>query len=240
MNGARSLMKFYVGMSGYSYKEWKGSFYPDDLPDKDMLRHYAEKLPAVEINNTFYRLPRASVIETWGKQVKDGFRFSIKASRRITHMKRLRNTEDETGYLLKTVAALGDRLGAVLFQLPPFLQKDVAKLQAFLPLIPDHVQAAFEFRHDSWMDDDVLQCLQDRNCALCLADAEEGETKIVSTADWGYARLRRASYSDEELAEWAEQLRSRRWNEAYVFFKHEEAVAGPELADRFLHLTASG
>jgi uncharacterized protein YecE (DUF72 family) len=231
-------MKFRVGTSGYSYKEWKGNFYPDDLPAKEMLRHYATKLPAVEINNTFYRLPRASVLETWADQVPGEFRFAIKASRRITHMKRLRNAEDETGYLLKTLASLGDKLGVVLFQLPPYLHKDVGKLAAFLEQIPRDVRAAFEFRHRSWLDDEVYRCLEGRGRALCATDGEDGaKTTVIGTADWGYARFRLPEYTDEELSGWADRFRGEAWKEAYVFFKHEEDTAGPDLAVRFIELT---
>jgi uncharacterized protein YecE (DUF72 family) len=230
-------MKIWAGTSGYSYKEWKGNFYPSDLPAKDMLAHYGERLPAVEINNTFYRLPKKSMVEAWGSRVPDGFRFAIKASRRITHMKRLRNAEDETAYLLETAGVLGSRLGAVLFQLPPYLQADVDRLRAFLDTLPSGTRAAFEFRHPSWMDDAVFAALSDRNCALCIADTEEGSgSGVVRTADWGYLRLRRPDYGDDALRDWKRSMSGTDWTEAFVFFKHEDAGAGPAMALRLLAL----
>jgi uncharacterized protein YecE (DUF72 family) len=229
-------MKIWAGTSGYSYKEWKGNFYPSGLAAKDMLSHYGERLPAVEINNTFYRLPRTSVMETWAAQVPEGFRFAIKASRRITHMKRLKNAEDETGYLLETAGVLGPRLGAVLFQLPPYLEADTGRLRGFLDTLPPDTRAAFEFRHPSWMETPVLEALAERNCALCIADTEEGSPGIVRTADWGYLRLRRPAYTDAELGDWKRAMSAEDWTDAFVFFKHEDDGAGPEMALRLLAL----
>lgn len=230
-------MKLYAGTSGYSYSEWKGSFYPEKLPAAKMLAFYAERLPAVEINNTFYRLPKIELLESWAAQVPPGFRFAIKAARRITHIKRLQDAAEETTYLLDTLRALGERLGVVLFQLPPYLRKDVARLEAFVQLLPPGTRAAFEFRHPSWLGDDVLACLHARELALCVADTDEGPVDtIASTAPWGYVRLRRAQYSDAELRAWVERLHHARWEQAFVFFKHEDAAAGPRLAGRFLEL----
>ena len=203
-----------------------------------MLRFYAERLPAVEINNTFYRLPKASVLEAWTGQVPDGFRFAVKASRRITHEKRLKEVADETEYLLRTTATLGVRLGPLLFQLPPNLRKDADRLARFVALLPEGTRAAFEFRHPSWFDEEIFAHLRGRNLALCIADAEGddagAETRIVSTASWGYLRLRRPDYGQADLARWAEQVRSQRWDDAYVFFKHEDEGVGPKLAASFL------
>ncbi len=228
-------MKLCVGTSGYSYKEWKGSFYPQDMGAKDMLAYYATQLPAVEINNTFYRLPRASVLETWADSVPEDFRFSIKASRRITHMKRLKDAGEETGYLLRTVGTLGDRLGVILFQLPPFLKKDLPRLEEFTRLLTDGTRAVFEFRHPSWFTDDVLKCLRERGCALCTAETDDGpQPELVPTASFGYLRLRRAHYSTAELTAWAKKIQAQPWQEAYVFFKHEDEGAGPALAGQFL------
>ena len=185
-------MRFSVGTSGYSYKEWKGHFYPEDLAADQMLRFYATKLPAVEINNTFYRLPKASVLENWAEQVPGDFRFALKASRRITHLKRLKEADEETDYLLRTVQTLGDRLGVILFQLPPYLKKDLPRLQQFLELLDDTTRAAFEFRDESWFDDEVFDALRQHGCALCLSDVDdEPAPELVSTAGWGYFRLRR-------------------------------------------------
>ena len=228
-------MNLLVGTSGYSYKEWKGGFYPEDLPATEMLRHYGTQLPAVEINNTFYRLPRASVVESWASQVPEDFRFAIKASQRITHKKRLRNAEDETGYLFKTLDGLKGRLGAVLFQLPPYVHKDVAKLSAFLPLIPEGVRAAFEFRHESWMDEEVHETLERHNAAWCLTDAYD-PSESISTADWGYVRFRDVDQTDSQLSRWLKCFAGHQWDPVYAFFKHEESIEGPEQARRFLDL----
>ncbi len=230
-------MKLSVGTSGYSYKEWKGSFYPETLPAGDMLRFYAERLPAVEINNTFYRLPKESVLTAWAEQVPGDFRFVLKASQRITHIKRLKEADDETAYLLRTAGVLGDRLGAILFQLPPHLRKDLPRLERFLDLVAGHTRAAFEFRHPSWFDDDVFTSLRDHACALCIADAADApEPEIVGTAAWGYLRLRRPNYGDGDLEAWVQRVRSQPWEEAFVFFKHEDEGAGPKLAQSFLRL----
>jgi uncharacterized protein YecE (DUF72 family) len=230
-------MRLSVGTSGFSYKEWKGSFYPDDLPATEMLRYYSAKLPAVEINNTFYRMPRSSVLESWLEQVGGPFRFVLKASRRITHFKRLNDTVDETDYLFSTAAALGDHLGAVLFQLPPNMKKDAERLSEFLRLIPKGYRAAMEFRHDSWFDDEVLGLLGAHDVALCAAETDEKEAPAkIDTATWGYARLRRTEYDDEQLLAWASRIAEQEWEEAFVFFKHEGAGTGPRLAARFLEL----
>jgi uncharacterized protein YecE (DUF72 family) len=229
-------MQLHVGTSGYSYKEWKGPFYPEDLSAGDMLRYYAGRLGAVEINNTFYRLPEASVLEAWCEQVPEGFRFSIKASRKITHFKRLKpEAQDETGYLVQTVQTLAERLGTLLFQLPPNMKADVDRLSAFLALLPSGLPAAFEFRHDSWKDDAVYDLLREHGCALVCADTEDsdGDEPIVRTADWGYLRLRRPSYGPEDLQRWADAIRDQGWEEAFVFFKHEDEGAGPRMAERF-------
>jgi uncharacterized protein YecE (DUF72 family) len=227
-------MHVWAGTSGYSYKEWKGSFYPEKLAAADMLAHYARRLSAVEINNTFYRLPKTSVLDAWAAQVPEGFRFVIKASRRITHLKRLKDVDEETGYLLETVTTLGPRLGALLFQLPPNLKRDLDRLDAFLALLPRGPRAAFEFRHESWLDDEVFARLRARDCALCVADTEDGlDAPAISTASWGYLRLRRPEYSDAELDEWAARVRGQTWSDAFIFFKHEDEASGPLLAEAF-------
>jgi len=233
-------VNLYVGTSGYSYKEWKGSFYPEKLAAKNMLAYYASRLPAVEINNTFYRLPQANVLESWTQQVPSGFKFSVKASQRITHFKRLQNVEEETRYLFDTVAALGDKLGVMLFQLPPNMKKDLPRLQAFLETLPTTVRSAFEFRHPTWFEDDVLELLSQRNLALCTSDTDDMPvTHIDRTADWGYLRLRRVSYSEANLSEWLQRIREQNWDEAFVFFKHEDEASGPKLAAQFIELAKS-
>ena len=230
-------MTLYVGTSGYSYKEWKGSFYPEKLPAKEMLPFYATRLPAVEINNTFYRLPQRSMLENWKDQVPAGFKFSLKASQRITHFKRLNEVEEETGSLLDAAAALEDRLGPVLFQLPPNMKKDLPRLESFLPCLPSGIQATFEFRHPTWFDDNVLELLSRNNFALCISDTDDlPVSHIDKTADWGYLRLRRVNYSDENLAEWFKRVGDQNWSNAFVFFKHEDEGTGPRLAGQFLRL----
>ena len=230
-------MKLHVGTSGYSYKEWKGNFYPEDLPAKEMLSYYSRRLPAVEINNTFYRLPQPGMIENWKTQVPARFRFSIKATQRITHIKRLNNVADETKYLLETAALLEQRLGVVLFQLPPNMKKDSARLKAFLSLLPADVRSAFEFRHETWFDDEVLTLLHAKDCALVVSDTDEKPlTEIVSTAKWGYLRLRRTAYEENDLGQWLQRVREQKWKDAFVFFKHEDEGTGPKLAARFLEL----
>jgi uncharacterized protein YecE (DUF72 family) len=230
-------MEIRTGTSGFSYKEWKGAFYPEDLANDAMLAFYGERLPAVEINNTFYRLPKASVLAGWAESVPAEFRFAIKASRRITHFKRLKSPVEETAYLVGTVGVLGPRLGALFFQLPPNFKQDTSRLVDFLALLPAGTPAAFEFRHPSWFDDATYTALADRNCALCLADSgEEGDAPRVATADWGYLRLRREAYDEAALADWRDWLTSQSWQRALVFFKHEDAATGPRLAGRFLEL----
>ncbi len=234
-------MRLSVGTSGFSYQEWKGGFYPADLPAGDMLRFYSERLPAVEINNTFYRMPRASVLESWVEQVGDRFRFVLKASRRITHFKRLGDVGEETDYLFSTAAALGPQLGAILFQLSPTMKQDMPRLMAFLPLVPKGFRAAIEFRHDSWHDDEVYAALADHDVALCVVETDDKEaSEVLSTASWGYLRLRRTEYDEGRLASWARRVHSQPWEEAFVFFKHEEAGVGPRLAGRFLELAGVG
>lgn len=230
-------MNLHVGTSGYSYKEWKGSFYPEKLPAKDMLNYYASRLPAVELNNTFYRLPKKTMVEAWKEQVPEDFRFSIKASQRITHFKRLKEVEDETKYLLETVSVLEDCLGVVLFQLPPNMKKDLSRLETFLDCLPGTIKAAFEFRHQTWMEEDVLELLKSKNHALCISDTDDLPiTHIDRTADWGYLRLRRVAYSGSSLKEWLQRIRDQNWEEAFVFFKHEDEGTGPKLAAEFIRL----
>jgi uncharacterized protein YecE (DUF72 family) len=230
-------MKLHVGTSGYSYKEWKGNFYPEDLPAKEMLSYYSSRLPAVEINNTFYRLPQPGMIENWKAQVPARFRFSIKATQRITHIKRLNNVADETKYLLETASLLAQRLGVVLFQLPPNMKKDFERLKNFLDLLPVEVRTAFEFRHETWFDDEVFGLLREHDCALVVSDTDEKPlTGITGTAKWGYLRLRRTAYEENDLVEWLKRVREQKWKDAFVFFKHEDEGTGPKLAAQFLDL----
>jgi uncharacterized protein YecE (DUF72 family) len=232
-------MRVLVGTSGYSYKEWKGSFYPEDIKSEGMLRYYAERLPTVEINNTFYRMPTKALVEKWAQEVPESFTFVLKVSQRVTHQKRLRDAGDDVAYFFETAGELGARLGPALFQLPPNLKKDAERLRDFLAILPEGRPAAFEFRHESWFDDEIYDALRARGAALCAADTDESGDEgapIVPTAGWGYLRLRRADYSDADLAAWADRVRAQGWDRAFVFFKHEDAGKGPALAARFRDL----
>jgi uncharacterized protein YecE (DUF72 family) len=238
-------MRVQVGTSGFAYKEWRGSFYPEKIRERDMLRYYAERLSAVEINNTFYRLPVRETLLRWKEQVPGGFTFVLKASQRITHRQRLSPESAETvAYLFETASALGERLGPVFFQTPPFLKKDAARLREFLALLPAGRPVAFEFRHESWFDEEVYSVLRARNAALVTADKDEVgrvSPEIVATADWGYLRLRRCDYDDGALDAWAERILARPWQSAFVFFKHEEgsALAWPAI-ERFARRLEGG
>ena len=230
-------MTLYVGTSGYSYKEWKGSFYPEKIPAKEMLRFYSERLSTVEINATFYRMPQPSMLENWKEQVPGSFRFALKAPQRITHIKRLKETGEETKYFFETASVLADQFGVVLFQLPPNMKKDLPRLETFLAQLPPATRAAFEFRHLTWFDDDVLDLLRSQNRALAVSDTDDlPTTHIDKTADWGYLRLRRVQYSEANLVEWLGRIRDQHWQETFLFFKHEEAGTGPKLAAQFLQL----
>jgi len=233
-------MQVWVGTSGFSYAAWKGTFYPEDLSAKKMLSYYGSRLPAVEINNTFYRMPRESVLEKWAESVPDGFRFALKASRRITHFKRLKGAEEEIEYFVQTATALADRAGAILYQLPPNFKRDDECLKDFVAALPNPGTSAFEFRHPSWFADPVFEILRERNAALCLAETDEGDdAPIVETADWSYLRLRKTAYTPAELDTWAGRVRDSSWERVYAFFKHEDAGVGPALAEQFVELTSS-
>lgn len=230
-------MSLFVGTSGYSYKEWKGSFYPEKLPAKDMLPYYAERLKSVELNNTFYRMPKREMVESWKQQVPDDFRFSVKASQRITHFKRLKEVSEETKFMLDIVSALEDRLGVVLFQLPPNMKKDIERLDTFLAQLPKDLRATFEFRHPTWFEDDVIELLRRHNHPLCVSDTDDLPTNhIDKTADWGYLRLRRVQYSDADLKQWIDRINAQNWTDTFVFFKHEDEATGPKLAGEFVSL----
>jgi uncharacterized protein YecE (DUF72 family) len=213
-----------AGASGYSFKEWKGTFYPEKIKPEDMLAFYAEQLPTVEINNTFYQMPKVAVLETWVGSSPESFRFAIKASRRITHMARLKADEaaNSVEFLYRNLAALGAKRGPVLFQLPPFLKKDLPRLTEFLHLLPAGHAAAFEFRNDGWFADDVYDALKRAGAALCLSEREDNAPPpFVETAPWGYVRLRLETYSDDDLKQWARRLEATSWREIYVYAMHE-------------------
>lgn len=233
-------MKFLVGTSGYAYKEWKGSFYPAKLPQKEMLAYYATQFSTVEVNYTFRQLPSPNVVAAWAEQTPESFRFVLKARQVITHFKRLQGAEKETDDFLRMASILQERQGPILFQLPPNFKKDVSRLATFLSYLNGRTKVAFEFRHASWFDEDVYACLREHGAALCVADAEDlPAADLVPTASWGYVRLRDEGYADKDLREWAKRIDCQSWDEAYVFFKHEDSGAGPKLASRFLELAGA-
>jgi len=220
-----------IGTSGYSYKEWKGVFYPEDLKASEMLSYYAERLGTVEINNTFYRLPTRKLLEGWASQVPDGFRFVLKVSQKITHFKRLMGAEEETGYLVDSARVLGPKLGAFLVQIPPNFARDDDRLAKFLALLPAEMRAALEVRNPSWMDPQVFAILEKHGVALVASQTdEEPEPAIVRTAPWGYLRLRKTSYQPGELTDWSRRIADMGWGDAFVFFKHEQIA--PDLAEK--------
>jgi len=219
-----SAAKIFAGASGYSFKEWCGPFYPEKTKPDQMLPYYSQRLPTVEINNTFYRMPKVSMLEAWVGCTPGDFRFAIKASRRITHISRLKaeSAADSVQYLYNALAALGKKRGPVLFQLPPNLKKDLPRLEAFLPLLPEGHRAAFEFRNDTWFDDDVYAALKGAGAALVLSEREDNAPPpMVETAPWGYLRLRLEEYSDGDLQQWARRIAAGGWSEAYAYFMHE-------------------
>ena len=232
------MATFWIGTSGYSYKEWLGSFYPQDLSEQQMLRYYAEHFASVEINYTFHRLPTVRVLQAWAKETPEHFTFTLKAPRRITHDLRLRDAAEVVSDFCDAAQALKQRLGALLFQLPPFLKKDTARLEDFLHQLPPGFRAAFEFRNQGWFADDVFECLRRFDVALCIAESADRNTPFESTTGFGYFRLRKPDYSDDELAAWAARLQAAagRWKDVFVYFKHEAAGKGPQLAARLRSL----
>jgi uncharacterized protein YecE (DUF72 family) len=233
-------MQLFVGTSGYSYPKWKGSFYPAKLPQKEMLSYYSQHFAAVEINNTFYKMPTESELMSWAAQVPRSFRFAIKGPQTITHRKRLKEVAEPTKHLFQIVVLLRNRLGPILFGLHPNFKKDLPRLQAFLKLIPRKTKVAFEFRHASWFDDEVIDCLRQHRAAFCIAHTDDFPSpEFVATANWGYVRLRREKYSKKDLAKWVAKIQSQPWKECHVFFKHEDTGTGPKFAAQFLRLAAA-
>ncbi len=229
-------MNVLVGTSGFAFKEWKGPFYPEDLKDDAMLGHYSGRYPTVEINNTFYRLPKEHVLQDWASQVPESFSFSIKASQRITHYARLKpDSASALEFLLRNTSTLGSKLGPILFQLPPNMQKNVDRLTGFLALLPRDRRFTIEFRHESWFDEDVFAALREHEVALCVSESEEFTGVNVATASWGYLRLHRQDYDDGMLAEWQQRVAAHSWTDAYVFFKHDYIDgSGPLAVERFV------
>lgn len=232
-------MQLLAGTSGFSYKEWLGHFYPEKLPASEMLRYYAQRYTTVEINNTFYRMPAESMLAQWAELVPDHFAFTLKAPRRITHDKRLRDTEPHVAEFVRRAGALGNKLGALLFQLPPYLKKDVPRLQEFLGLLPSGTPVAFEFRHASWQDDEVYEALRSRAAILCVTDNDEGDTPFVVTSDCGYVRLRRTHYDDNDLRAWSARIAGTAVARTYVYFMHEDEALGTRFAHRLNELWAA-
>ena len=227
-------MRVLAGTSGFSYDGWTGTFYPEDLPASGRLRFYATKLPAVEINNTFYRMPKPELLAGWAAQVPETFRFALKASQRITHIKRLKETSEEVRFLVGSARHLGGRLGPILFGLPPNLKKDLPRLEAFLALLPTGREGRLRIPQPDVARRGGLRApARSAGAALCIADDEKGTTPLTATAGWGYLRLRREDYTGTDLDAWATRVGEQAWNEAYVFFKHEEDGAAPELARQF-------
>ena len=233
-------MKIHVGTSGFAHKEWKGKFYPEKISPKDMLRFYAGRLNTVEINNTFYHMPKESVLKSWAEQVPDDFVFALKAPQVITHIKQLRNVFEETEYLFRSLSALDRKLGPVLFQFPKSFRANVPVLEDFLPLIPGNMACAFDFRSPTWLEGGVPGLLRKKGCSWCIEDTDEKPVQeIISTTTWGYLRLRRSDYTDADLSQWAERIFSQKWERAFVFLKHEDEAKGAELAMRFQGLVDS-
>jgi uncharacterized protein YecE (DUF72 family) len=225
-------MSIWIGTSGYNYPEWKGSFYPPDLPAAKMLPYYAARFPTVEINYTFYRMPNEKLVSGWAAQTPDPYKLTLKAPRRITHDRRLKNCGDLVRGFCRVAETLGPKLGTLLFQLPPNAKKDVPLFDAFLEELPPKVPAAFEFRHASWLDDDVFGRLAARNLAVCVADSEKMSTPVRVTADYAYFRLRDEGYTSDDIARWAETIarETAACRDVFVYFKHEEEGKGPEFA----------
>jgi uncharacterized protein YecE (DUF72 family) len=222
----------WVGTSGYNYPEWKGSFYPSDLPAAKMLPYYAARFPTVEINYTFYRMPNEKLVSGWAAQTPDPYRLTLKAPRRITHDARLKNTGELVQSFCRVAGSLGPKLGTLLFQLPPNLKKDLGLFDQFLDTLPPRVCAAFEFRNPSWFDDEIFERLTSHNLALCVSDSEKLSAPVKVTADYAYFRLRDEGYTETDIAGWADTIarETSACKDVFVYFKHEEEGKGPEFA----------
>lgn len=232
------MMNLWIGTSGFQYAEWKGTFYPEDLPTAKMLAYYAERFTTTEINYTFHRIPSEKTIDGWCAATPARFKFSLKAPQKVTHFAKLRNCSDTLQYFYGVISSLERKLGPVLFQLPPGLKKDPQLLEAFLHDMPPGMRAAFEFRHESWLDDETYSLLRAKNVALCIADSEKLSTPPRATADYGYLRLRREDYQDADVTRWAELIgaQSGAWSDAFIYFKHEESGIGPKLAQQMMQI----
>lgn len=225
-------MRLWIGTSGYNYPEWRGSFYPEKLPAAQMLPYYATRFASVEINNSFYRMPSAQTLLGWSQATPERFKLTLKASRRITHEARLRDCTATVEHLLQLAATLGPKRGALLFQLPPYLKKDLGLLGTFIATLPHDCRAAFEFRHASWFDDELYALLAGRNLALCIADSDKLSTPVQVTARYGYFRLRDEGYAPADIVRWGEIIATQagHCDDVFVYFKHEESGKGPAFA----------
>lgn len=229
-------MRYLIGTSGYNYPEWRGSFYPEKFPTARMLAYYAERFSTVEVNYTFYRLPTEKLLDGWAQATPDDFTFTLKAPRRITHDSKLQRCEELTQTFCRTAAALGAKLGVLLFQLPPNFKRHDDVFHAFLDWLPPGTRAAFEFRHESWHDEAVFAALRARNLALCIADSEKMSTPIVATADYAYFRLRDEAYQPADVERWGTVISGMTGvRDAFVYFKHEEHGKGPEFARHLMN-----
>jgi uncharacterized protein YecE (DUF72 family) len=229
-------MRVHVGTSGYNYTEWRGTFYPEDLPTKQMFGYYSERFHTVEINYTFYRMPTVKTTGGWLEQAPAGFAYTLKAPQKITHIKRLLGAEELLGFFCDSARVLGPHLASLLFQLPPHFRCDAARLETFLAAMPADMRPAFEFRHESWLNDDVYAILAKKNAALCIADFGDKTTPLRATANHGYLRLRDEGYTTPDLERWADRLmeHGQGWQDVFVYFKHEDAGKGPEFAREFV------
>jgi uncharacterized protein YecE (DUF72 family) len=230
----------FIGTSGFQYPAWRGTFYPEKLSPAKMLPFYAGQFPTTEINYTFHRIPSPKTISGWVENTPEGFKFGLKGPQRVTHFSKLRDCSDTVQYFTNCVLGLGNKLGPILFQLPPSFSKDLPVLKDFLAILPIELSAAFEFRHSSWFDDEVFTVLRQHRSALCIADTLDLTAPKVGTAPFGYLRLRREDYTDADLGGWAEFIRGQEntWRQLFVYFKHEESGLGPKLAKQMLSLLA--
>jgi len=231
-------MRVHVGTSGYNYTEWRGTFYPEAFPAKKMFAFYSERFSTVEINYTFYRMPTVKTTTAWLEQAPAGFSYTLKAPKRITHIMRLKDAAEQLAFFTEAAQVLGSHLASLLFQLPPFFKCDAGQLEAFLSTMPLGVRAAFEFRHDSWLNDDVYRILAAKNAALVIADFGDKTTPMQATANHGYLRLRDEGYTPKDLVKWADRVteQAATWQDAFVYFKHEDAGKGPEFARAFVEI----
>jgi uncharacterized protein YecE (DUF72 family) len=234
-------MNYWIGTSGFQYPEWKGTFYPEDLPAAKMLAFYAERFTTTEVNYSFRRIPSPKTIQNWWEGTPERFKFSLKAPQKVTHFAKLRNCGDTMRYFCQVISDLEAKLGPVLFQLPPNFKKDGPLLAEFLNDVPAGLRAAFEFRHSSWFDEEVFALLNNKNIALCLAESADISTPVVATADYGYLRLRREDYTEADMARWAETIEAKQdvWPDVFVYLKHEESGIGPKLAKQLMGMLAS-